>query len=87
VVCLDNFATGSLDNVRGLCDDPAFRLVMHDITRPLPDDLPVLDEIYNLACPASPVHYQADRVRTAKICALGVLHALERACRDGARFR
>jgi UDP-glucuronate decarboxylase len=63
VVCLDNFATGSLDNVRGLCDDPAFRLVMHDITRPLPDDLPVLDEIYNLACPASPVHYQATGAR------------------------
>jgi UDP-glucuronate decarboxylase len=85
VVCLDNLGTGSIDNVRPLCDEPGFRLVMHDITRPLPEDLPVLDEIYNLACPASPVHYQADRVHTAKVCVLGVLHVLERAYRDGAR--
>jgi UDP-glucuronate decarboxylase len=47
--------------------------------------LPKIDEIYNFACPASPIHYQADRVRTARICALGVLNVLERAARDGAR--
>lgn len=85
VVCLDDLSTGSLTNIAHLQDAPGFRFVWHDVTRPLPENLASFDEIYNLACPASPLHYQADRVHTAKVCALGVLHVLERAHRDGAR--
>lgn len=84
VVCIDNFQTGSAENIEGLFGAPRFTLIDHDISRPLPEDLPRFDEIYNLACPASPVHYQADRVRTALACALGSLNVLERARRDGA---
>lgn len=85
VVCIDNFQTGSRENIQQLLGRPGFSLVHHDISRPLPEDLPRLDEIYNLACPASPVHYQADRVRTALACAVGSLNILERARRDGAQ--
>lgn len=85
VVCLDDLSTGSLNNIAHLQDAPGFRFVWHDVTRPLPDNLMSFDEIYNLACRASPLHYQADRLHTAKVCALGVLHVLERAHCDGAR--
>ena len=63
-----------------------FAMVEHDIIAPLPDDLPPFDEIYNLACPASPRHYQSDPVRTALTCSLGVHNVLRRAARDGARL-
>lgn len=85
VVCLDNFHTGRPDNVARLTRSNRFHLVEHDVVEPLPADLPAFDEIYNLACPASPVHYQSNPVRTALICAEGALHVLERADRDGAR--
>lgn len=84
VVCIDNFQTGSAENIETLMGAPGFTLVDHDISKPFPEDLPRFDEIYNLACPASPVHYQADRVRTALACAVGSLNVLERAHRDGA---
>lgn len=86
VVCIDNFYTGSRANLGSVLEAPGFSLINHDIRNALPDDLPRFDEIYNLACPASPVHYQADRVRTAMVCALGALHTLRRAARDGARI-
>lgn len=61
-------------------------LIEHDINTPLPEDLPQVHHIYNLACPASPVHYQYDRVKTALTCSLGTLNLLNRAARDKARF-
>ena len=85
VVCIDNFHTGSPANLAHLAREGQFSVVHHDITRPLPKSLPKFDEIFNLACPASPIHYQADRVNTALVCALGALNVLERAERDGAR--
>jgi UDP-glucuronate decarboxylase len=85
VVCLDNFQTGALANVAHLTRTGQFSVVRHDITQPLPKNLPQFDEIFNFACPASPVHYQVDRVSTALTCALGALNVLERAARDGAR--
>lgn len=85
VTCLDNFHTGRADNVTALNRSNRFHLVEHDIIEPIPADLPRFDEIYNLACPASPVHYQSNPVRTALICAEGAANVLTRAERDGAR--
>ena len=85
VVCLDNFHTGAVVNVAHLLREPGFALVEHDVRRPFGDDLPRFDRIYNLACPASPPHYQADPVRTALICAEGAMNVLHRAEQDGAR--
>src|SRR5450432_877147 len=86
VVCIDNLHTGRLSNVEELCSSAQFSFVEHDVVEPLADDLPAFDQIYNLACPASPVHYQFDPVKTALTCALGTLNALKRAKRDGARI-
>lgn len=85
VVCLDNFHTGRPENVAQLMATNRFHLVEHDIVDPIPAGLPKFDEIYNLACPASPVHYQSNPVRTALICAEGAVNVLERAEHDGAR--
>jgi UDP-glucuronate decarboxylase len=82
VTALDDFTTGSPDNLAHLADHPRFRLVRHDVCRPY--DFAV-DRIYNFACPASPPRYQADPVRTTLISVLGTLHALECAERHGAR--
>ena len=60
VICADNFHTGSRDNVRHLLDVDRFEILRHDVTTPPPVEA---DEIYNLACPASPVHYRTDPVR------------------------
>ena len=86
VVCMDNFHTGRPHNVSGLSVSNRFRLVEQDVTEPFPDDFEPFDEIWNLACPASPVHYQADRYRTAFVCADGAKRVLERAVIDGARI-
>lgn len=86
VVCLDNLSTGSRNNIQHLLDNERFVFVNHDITQRLGAGLPRFDEIYNLACPASPVHYQADRVNTALVCALGTMTCLDRAARDGAKI-
>lgn len=86
VACIDNFHTGRLANVQGLMDSGRLVVVDHDITTPLPAALPAFDRIYNLACPASPIHYQSDRVKTALTCSVGTLNLLERAAADGARF-
>lgn len=85
VWCMDSFLTGSRANVQPLLVYPRFSLFTHDITTPLPRDLD-FDEIYNLACPASPSHYQADPVHTLKTCVHGAMHVLELAHRCGARI-
>ncbi len=74
VWCLDNFLTGRKDNIADLRTYPKFHLVCQDVIDPV--DIPV-EQIYNLACPASPPHYQKDPVHTAKTCFLGALNALE----------
>ena len=78
VVCLDNFSTGSPRNIADLLDHSSFSLLRHDVTEPV---WPDVDQIYNLACPASPVHYQADPIATFKASVLGSLNVLELARR------
>ena len=85
VICLDNFFTGRRQNIEGLLTSPHFTLLEHDVTKPFSVDLQV-DEIYSLACPASPPHYQKDPVYTTKISVLGILNALELAKRCGAKL-
>ena len=83
VVCVDNFYTGSRHNVYHLLDDSRFELVRHDVTFPLYVEV---DEIYNLACPASPVHYQFDPVQTTKTSVLGAVNMLGLAKRTKAKI-
>ena len=83
VIALDDFSTGSPDNVAHLLPDPRFSLVEHDVVEPFDHDV---DRIYNLASPASPVHYQRDPVRTTITNVVGSLRALECAERRGARM-
>ena len=83
VLCLDNFFTGSKENIRHLLNHDRFEVIRHDIINPI--DLEV-DQIYNLACPASPVHYQLDPVRTIQANVLGVTNMLELARRTKARI-
>ncbi|MDR3502986.1 MAG: SDR family oxidoreductase [Legionella sp.] len=73
VICLDNLYTGSLRNIKHLRDDHDFEFMRHDITEPL---LVEVDEIYNLACPASPVHYQYDPIKTLKTNVIGACNVL-----------
>ncbi len=87
VTCLDNNYTGSLDNVAGLLDLPQFRFVEHDVIDPYTEDARRYDEIYHLACPASPPFYQGARsIFTTKTCVLGTLHMLDLAKAHGARI-
>ena len=83
VLCLDNFFTGTKDNILHLIGEPRFELVRHDITFPIYIEV---DEIYNLACPASPVHYQYDPVQTTKTSVHGVINMLGLAKRVRARI-
>ncbi|WJW76288.1 SDR family oxidoreductase [Thiohalobacter sp. IOR34] len=73
VLCVDNFFTGTRDNIRHLLDNPSFELLRHDVTFPLYVEV---DEIYNLACPASPIHYQFDPVQTTKTSVHGAINVL-----------
>ncbi|WP_459618574.1 UDP-glucuronic acid decarboxylase family protein [Bordetella sp. 2513F-2] len=82
VLCLDNLQTGDLRNVAPLQGHPRFTLLRQDVTEPLDTRV---DRIYNLACPASPVHYQADAIGTTRTCVLGALRVLELAQRCRAR--
>jgi UDP-glucuronate decarboxylase len=82
VICADNFFTGSKDNIRHLLDNPYFELMRHDVTFPLYVEV---DEIYNLACPASPIHYQHDPVQTTKTSVHGAINVLGLAKRVGAK--
>ena len=83
VICVDNFYTGSKDNIIGLLNNPHFELMRHDVTFPLYVEV---DEIYNLACPASPVHYQYDPVQTTKTSVHGAINMLGLAKRTGAKI-
>jgi UDP-glucuronate decarboxylase len=83
VICVDNFYTGSKENVIHLFDNHRFELLRHDITFPLYVEV---DEIYNLACPASPIHYQFDPVQTTKTCVHGSINMLGLAKRVGAKI-
>ena len=83
VICLDNLHSGRLSNIAALRDHPHFSFVQRDVIHPM-DDLQV-DEAYNLACPASPPHYQKDPIYTWKTCVLGALNVLELATRCGAK--
>ena len=78
VICLDNFFTGSKNNIRHLLSNPSFELIRHDVTIPI--ELEV-DAIYNLACPASPIHYQHDAVQTIRTNILGAMNMLDLARR------
>jgi UDP-glucuronate decarboxylase len=73
VVCLDNFFTGTKDNIEHLCDYKTFEIIRHDVVNPI---LLEVDEIYNLACPASPIHYQKNPVKTIKTCVMGSINML-----------
>ncbi len=83
VLCVDNFFTGTRDNIQGLLDQPHFEMMRHDVTFPLYVEV---DEIYNLACPASPVHYQHDPVQTTKTSVHGAINMLGLAKRTKARI-
>lgn len=83
VLCVDNFYTGSKRNIAGLLNDPYFELIRHDVTLPLYLEA---DEIYNLACPASPIHYQRDPVQTTKTSVHGAINMLGLAKRLNARI-
>ena len=78
VICLDNFFTGRKANVLHLIKDPYFELLRHDVTVPFEIEV---DQIYNLACPASPIHYQLDPVQTTRTSVLGAINVLELARR------
>lgn len=83
VICVDNLFTGSKDNIRHLLSNPYFEFIRHDITEPLYVEV---DQIYNLACPASPVHYQYNPIKTAKTSIHGALNMLGLAKRVKARI-
>jgi len=83
VLCVDNFFTGTRDNIEDLLGNPRFELMRHDITFPL---FVEVDEIYNLACPASPIHYQFDPVQTTKTSVHGAINMLGLAKRVRARI-
>ncbi|TPL49650.1 UDP-glucuronic acid decarboxylase family protein [Mesorhizobium sp. B2-4-6] len=85
VIALDNFHTGKRYNLAGIARDASFTLIKHDVIDTLPMDLAV-DEIYNLACPASPPHYQADPIHTFKTSVLGAINLLELARRHNAKI-
>jgi UDP-glucuronate decarboxylase len=85
VYCLDNFHTGRPVNVEHLRRSNRITIVEHDIIREIPKSLPIFSEIYNLACPASPVHYQSNPVATAITNSHGAWNILQRAQRDNAR--
>ena len=81
VICLDNFFTGSIENIESFYKHPNFELVEHDITE---EYFTVIDQIYNLACPASPPHYQHNPVKTIRTSVMGIINMLELTNRYGA---
>src|SRR5499433_2672293 len=83
VICLDNFFTGRRDNILPLLDNPRFELLRHDVIEPI---LLEVDQIYNLACPASPIHYQYNPVKTVKTNVMGTINMLGLAKRVRARI-
>ena len=83
VICLDNYYTGRRSNILHLKDNPNLEIIRHDITEPI---MLEIDRIWHFACPASPVHYQANPIKTAKVSFLGTYNMLGLAKRVGARF-
>ena len=83
VICLDNFFTGSQENIENWIGHPSFELICHDITEPIKLEV---DRIWHLACPASPIHYQCNPIKTAKTSFLGMYNMLGLARRFGARI-
>ena len=83
VICLDNLFTGSKGNIRHLLSNPYFEFIRHDVTEPIRLEV---DQIYNLACPASPIHYQYNPIKTAKTSVMGALNMLGLAKRTKARI-
>lgn len=83
VICVDNFYSGTKDNISHLIGNPNFELIRHDVCLPLYVEA---DEIYNLACPASPVHYQRDPIQTTKTSVLGAINMLGLAKRTKAKI-
>ena len=83
IICLDSLFTGSQKNIEGLLKHPNFTFIKHDVVDPI--DFEKLDEIYNLACPASPVHYQFNPIHTMKTSVMGGLNMLELARKTGAK--
>ena len=86
VIALDNFFTGNKENIKHLHNNPNFQLIDQDIINPFYIDNQKIDQIYNLACPASPVHYQKDSIRTIKANTIGVINILGLAKKHGARI-
>ena len=84
VICLDNLFTGTLKNIEEFENDNNFEFVNHDITKPYYRDN--IDEIYNLACPASPIHYQSNPIKTVKTCTIGVINMLGLAKKNKAKI-
>ena len=83
VICLDNYFTGSKDNIKHLLSNPLFEVIRHDVTEPIKLEV---DQIWHLACPASPIHYQNNPIKTSKTSFLGTYNMLGMARRVGARF-
>ena len=83
VLCIDNYSTGSKDNIENLLKNSSFEAIRHEVTLPFYSEI---DQIYNLACPASPVHYQKDPSQTTKTCVHGAINMLGLAKRTGARI-
>jgi UDP-glucuronate decarboxylase len=83
VLCLDNYFTGDRDNIAHLTREAGFEVIVHDVTTPLNVEV---DEIYNLACPASPIHYQRDPVQTTRTSVVGSINMLDLALRSHAKI-
>jgi len=84
VICLDNLFTGSINNISDIIDNNRFEFIKHDIIKPF--YLEGIDQIYNLACPASPIHYQINPIKTIKTCTLGVINILGLAKKNNAQI-
>ena len=84
VICLDNLFTGTLKNIEKFENNNDFKFVNHDITKPYYRDN--IDQIYNLACPASPIHYQSNPIKTVKTCTIGVINMLGLAKKNNAKI-
>ncbi|MBI2625253.1 MAG: SDR family oxidoreductase [Candidatus Nealsonbacteria bacterium] len=84
VICIDNFFTGSRENIKDFLKNPNFSLIEHDVTEPI--FVASLDQIYHLACPASPVHYQLNPIETVRTNVIGTANMLDLAKRAGARI-
>ena len=84
IICLDNLFTGSMNNISNLIQNANFEFVKHDIIEPYYSEN--IDEIYNLACPASPIHYQYNPIKTVKTCTIGVINMLGLAKKNNAKI-